>query len=165
MSKYIKNLNIPKIGEYYHFWDDGKTSMSRHYICKCERIIVPSQAKCIKVKVPIWDYDENVNNFAETNVYDAWKAEVECCDWLYAENTDYLIECSCPNYDENNIWFARTKDNNWFSFNIQNSWQSGLLDLDGKIFENRVNECIKDGGDPSGYYEAKYEKTKHLENS
>ena len=30
---------IPNIGEYYHFWDDGKTSLSRHYICRCERII------------------------------------------------------------------------------------------------------------------------------
>jgi len=39
---------------------------------------------------------------------------------------------------------------------IQSSWQGGLLDIDGKIFENVVNECIEYGGDPSGYYEIKY---------
>ena len=28
-----------QIGKLYHFWDDGKSAVSRHYICKCENII------------------------------------------------------------------------------------------------------------------------------
>jgi len=152
-----KNLNsIPKIGEYYHFWDDGKCSMSRHYICKCERILVPSQAKYIEVEIPEWDFEHNENKFVKTNVYNVWKSEVKEHDWIFAENTDYLIECSCPKYDKHNLWFARTKGGGWFSMDIQSSWQGGRLDIDGKIFENVVNEYIEYGGDPSGYYEETY---------
>ena len=136
------NKNIPKIGEYYHFWDDGKCSMSRHYICKCERILVPSQAKYIEVEIPEWDFEHNENKFIKSNVYDVWESEVKEHDWLFAEYTDYLIE--------------RTKEGGWFSIDIQSSWQGGRLDIDGKIFENVVNECIEYGGDPSGYYEEKY---------
>ena len=157
MGKNINLKPVPKIGEFYHFWDDGKTSMSRHYICKVERIVIPSQAKLIEVEIPEWDYDDGENKFIKTNVYDVWRQEIRACDWLYTDNTDYLIEASCPNYDEHNLWFARTKDGGWFSINIQNSWQSGRLDIDGKIFDNVINECLEYGGDPSGYYEVKYE--------
>ena len=37
MNKSIKDL--PEVGQYYHFWDDGKTGPSRHYICRVEKII------------------------------------------------------------------------------------------------------------------------------
>ena len=30
---------IPEVGKFYHFWDDGKCGVSRHYIAKCEEII------------------------------------------------------------------------------------------------------------------------------
>lgn len=131
---------IPNIGEFYHFWDDGKTSPSRHYICKCERIITPEEAKSIIVTVPEWDYDKNENIFNEIPLYEQWKIEVLNCDWLYAKDTDYFVECSCPKYDEDNLWFVRTKDGGWFSMNVQNSWQGGRLDIDGSIYENIIND-------------------------
>ncbi len=53
-----KNLKpIPEVGKFYHFWDDGKTSTSRHYICKVEKIITPEEAKNIIVQVPEYDWD------------------------------------------------------------------------------------------------------------
>ena len=30
---------LPQIGEFYHFFDDGKVTPSRHYIAKCIEII------------------------------------------------------------------------------------------------------------------------------
>ncbi len=30
-----QNNNVPKIGKEYHFFDDGKTSLSRHYFFRC----------------------------------------------------------------------------------------------------------------------------------
>jgi hypothetical protein len=77
------------------------------------------------------------------SLYEQWKEEVLNHDWLYAVDTDYFIECSCPKYDEDNLWFVRTKDGGWFSMNIQNSWQSGRLDIDEKIFDSIIQE-IKD---------------------
>ena len=139
----MNKKELPKIGEFYHFWDDGKTSVSRHYICKCERILTTKEAKDIIVTVPEWDFDKNENNFNDMSLYEQWKDEVLNHDWLYAVDTDYFIECSCPKYDKDNLWIVRTKDGGWFSMNVQNSWQSGRLDIDEKIFDSIIQE-IKD---------------------
>ena len=34
-----KKESLPKVGEYYHFFDDGKITPTRHYIAKCLEII------------------------------------------------------------------------------------------------------------------------------
>lgn len=139
----MEKKELPIVGQEYHFWDDGKTSTSRHYICKCERIITLDEAKSIIVTVPEWDYDKNENDFNDISLYEQWKIEVYNHDWLYAEDTDYFIECSCPKYDNDNLWFVRTKDGGWFSMDVQNSWQGGRLDIDGSIYENIIKD-VKD---------------------
>lgn len=135
---------MPKVGKFYHFWDGGKQSVSRHYICKCERIITPEEAKNIQVEVSQWDFESKTEYKEIMSLYDQWKDEVNNCDWLYSNDTDYFIECSCPKYDENNIWFVRTKNNDWFSINIQSSWQSGRLDIDESIFNSIIEELEND---------------------
>lgn len=150
--------DLPKIGEYYHFFDDGKTSMSRHYICRIERIITPEESKNIKVKVPRWNFKTNQNDFEEITLWDRYHEQIRGHDWLYLPITDFLIEASCPTYDKDNLWFIRQKNHGWFSIDVQNGWQGGELDITGEIFENVVNELIEDNGDPSGYYETTYEK-------
>lgn len=128
---------VPEIGKFYHFFDDGKTSTSRHYICKCERIITSEEAKSVMIEVPN-EYVDNV--FDKISLYDHWHDnEMPKCDWLYAKDTDYFVECSCPKYDKNNLWFVRTKDGGWFSMDIQSWWQSGRLDVDGEIFQEVLN--------------------------
>lgn len=139
----MNKKELPIVGQEYHFWDDGKTSTSRHYICKCERIITPEEAKSIIVTVPEWDYDKNENIFNEISLYEQWKIEILNCDWLYAKDTDYFVECSCPKYDTDNLWFVRTKDGGWFSMDVQNSWQGGRLDIDGSIYKNIIKD-VKD---------------------
>lgn len=132
----MNNNNVPVVGKYYHFWDDGKTSPSRHYICKCERLISQEEGKGIMVSVP----DEYIDGFKLVSLYDYWlQNEMPMYDWLYSEDTDYFVECSCPKYDEYNLWFVRTKDGGWFSMNIQNGWQSGRLDVNGEVFNNVIN--------------------------
>lgn len=150
--------DLPKIGEYYHFFDDGKTSMSRHYICRIERIITPEESKNIKVKVPRWNFKTNQNYFEEITLWDRYHEQIIGHDIYDKNGTDYLIEASCPTYDDNNLWFIRQKNHGWFSIDVQNGWQGGELDITGEIFENIVNELIEDGGNPSGYYETTYEK-------
>ena len=131
---------IPKLYKYYHFWDDGKISSSRHYICRIEQIITSEEAKSLTVKVPEWDYDNNKNNYIDISLYDHWRNEVYNCDWLYAEDTDYFIKASCPQYDDNELWFVRTKDGGWFSMDIESSWQAGRLDIDGSIYLERIED-------------------------
>lgn len=126
---------IPEIGKYYHFWDDGKSSPSRHYICRVEKIITPQEAKGILVTIPSWDFESNTEVFDKCTLYDNWKNEVTTFYWLYAEDTDYFIEISCPHYDDNNLYAVRTKDGGWFTMDVQSSWQSGRLDIDDSIYE------------------------------
>ena len=155
-EKKIKNL--PEVGKEYHFWDDGKKSMSRHYICRIERIITPEEAKNIIVQTPDWDPYTNETKMVNISLYNHWLCEVKHCDWIYNEDTDFFVEASCPTYDEYNLWFVRSKDNGWFSMDIQHGWQSGDLDINGKIFEDVIKYIEEDDGDPSGYYETTYEK-------
>lgn len=152
---------IPEIGKYYHFFDDGKTSPNRHYICRCERIITPDEAKKIMVEVPN-QYMDNVMD--SVSLYEHWHDnEVPNHYWLISDETDYFIECSCPKYDDNNLWFVRTFDGGWFSMDIQSFWQGGRLDVDGEIFQRTLNH-IKEHPDWYNedvinlYNEEKYDK-------
>ena len=129
--------SIPEIGKLYHFFDDGKTSPSRHYICKCERIITPEEAKRVMIEVPN-EYVDDVMD--KISLYEHWyNNEVPSTYWLFSDKTDYFIECSCPKYDKHNLWFVRTHDGGWFSMDIQNFWQGGRLDIDSEIFQEVLN--------------------------
>ena len=130
-----QKCSTPEIGKEYHFFDDGKTSLSRHYICKCERVITPEDAKSI-----IFDFDDG-----EITLYDIWKDESSKCNFLFAEDTDCFVEVSCPNYDENNLWAVRTKDGGWFTLDVQSSWQGGRVDVTGEIFDGVVKFWTEEG--------------------
>ncbi len=158
---------LPEVGKFYHFFDDGKTSPSRHYICKCERIVTAEEAKNITVKVPGENHTKDNPVYETLSLYDHWHDnEMPTHDWLYATETDYFIECSCPVYDDFNLWFVRTKEGGWFSMNVQSWWQSGRLDVTNEIFEN-VTSYIKEHPEwydveraLNAYNEAKYENNK-----
>lgn len=94
----------------------------------------------------------------KTTLYDIWKDESAYCYWLFAKDTDFFAEVSCPNYDENNLWAVRTKDGGWFTLNVQSYWQGGMVDVTGEIFDNVVKFWTKEGemGMVDGYLEATY---------
>lgn len=121
---------IPEIGKEYYFFDDGKIHPSRCYKAKVLRI-VPSNEEIIVDK-----YDSDLEKFVQTPIQEIHKIEAEYANWLFAETTDYFIECAIPGYDEHNIWFARTKDGGWFSMDIQSWWQGGRLDIDNSVYQN-----------------------------
>lgn len=89
-------------------------------------------------------------------LWDIWNKEKTDTDWIFSEKTDYLIEASCPKYDEYNLWLARTKDGGWFSMNIQNNWQSGRLDVTGEIYEAVIQDAKKHGMDIDSYINETY---------
>lgn len=140
MSKKKVNMqSIPEIGKEYHFFDDGKTGPSRHYICRCERVIHIGEAASMVIDTK----DEDGNPYKET-LFEIWVREKESCDWLFSESTDCFVEISCPKYDDNNLWAVRTKDGGWFTMNIQSWWQGGRMDVDGKIYKYLMERCDND---------------------
>lgn len=67
--------------------------------------------------------------------------------WLYAKTTDWFVECKIPDYEkENTVWFVRTIHGGWFSMDIHNCWESGLLDVDNHLTE-ALNKQIKEYGE------------------
>lgn len=150
MKKTIKNnlKPIPEVGKEYHFWDDGKSSPSRHYICKCERIIPYKEAKNIVFELKDYPDPKNGEVFItyKANLYEIWKRQINQCYWLYAEDTDFFVEISCPVYDDNNLWAVRTKDGGWFTLDIQSSWQGGEIDVTGDHYQDII-DTYEDSGE------------------
>lgn len=142
----MEKEQIPIIGNQYHFFDDGKISESRHYIATVLEKITPEQAKDI--------YMNYQGTETSVSLYTIWREEIdshrqgntfkvltsgsmeEGAPWLYAEETDYFIKCSIPVYDENDVWFVRTINGEWFSLNTVGTWMAGGLDVSGEKFKS-----------------------------
>jgi hypothetical protein len=132
-----------EIGKFYHFWDDGKSSISRHYLCKCEGIITVEESKELLFESYYWNEDnwyKEGNASVALTLYDIWTKNKEQCPWLYADDTPYFIVCSCPKFDNHNLYFVKTKDDTWFSMDVQTWWQTGLLDHE----ERKLKRIIED---------------------
>ena len=147
---------IPKTGEKLKFWDDGKVGHSRRYVAKVNGVFAPDDVKRIFV----------IRGDDEMSVYDIWLEQADECDWVYAKETDVFVRCFIPGYDDNDIWFVRTKQGGWFSIDCQSGWQSGYLDVDDDYYDDTddtwfptwkegVNEwaerMIKKGEDSEGW--------------
>lgn len=144
---------IPVKGKQYHFFDDGKINPSRHYTATVVDIISPEQAKNVIIK-KVECEDEYID---KVSLYDIWIAEIDNhrqsenfivltghstepgAPWLYAEETDYFVKCSIPEYDDNDIWFVRTIKGDWFSLNTVNFWMAGKLDVSGQLYKQMID--------------------------
>ncbi len=142
----MEKEQIPVIGKQYHFFDDGKIRESRHYIATVLEKITLEQAKDIYMNYQGTD--------TSVSLYTIWREEIdshrqgntfkvltsgsmeEGAPWLYAEETDYFIKCSIPVYDENDVWFVRTINGEWFSLNTVDTWMAGILDVSGERFKS-----------------------------
>lgn len=114
---------VPKVGDVFPFFDDGKIKPTRLYKATVTKVIKK------------WH--------APLKVRRAWRRERKECYWLYAANTDYFIYCSIPKYDKKPVIFVRTINGGWFSFDFPAFWMSGLLDVDGtarEIYEQYYGE-------------------------
>jgi hypothetical protein len=111
-SKSMKET-IPVVGKTYHYFDDGKIKVSRR-----GKVVITDVIPFEKIS------QDTLNK---------WQAEVEECDWLYAQNTDFFVKAESTLFDSpfHDIIFVRTKDDNWFSF----GFLAGRLDIDGSLNE------------------------------
>lgn len=127
----MKNqVDIPIANKRYNFYDDGKVSFGRHHIAEVTRIISIKEAKNIQIKY----YDDEKYK----SLYDIFVNT--CVEYeqlhLYNKDTDVFVECIIPGYDYDTVYFARTLDGGFFSFDTSGSWMSGRLDVDGTITRN-----------------------------
>lgn len=105
---------IPILNKTYYFFDDGKIRYSRR-----SRVV-------IKEIIPFNEIDQ------ETLA--KWKEEINECDWLYKETTDYFVKAEAieevnGNVIDETLIFVRSKNDGWFSLGF---W-AGRLDIDGTL--------------------------------
>jgi hypothetical protein len=124
---------VPKIGETYPLFDDGKLNDTRLYYGEVTRILTVEEAKTEKVK-----HLEKIGEdygMVDRSLFSIWKQEILDADFLFSQDTDYFVEISSPEYDENLLWAVRTKEGGWFTMDIQSDWQGCEVDADGSLLE------------------------------
>jgi hypothetical protein len=119
---------LPKIGETYKFYDDGKITLSRQYNAIVEQIIPVVDSIYIMLHSHI---------IGDATLFEIYKYAIdnqsEFCK-IYADETDFFIGCKIPNYEDDYlVWFVRDKFGGWTSLEIENYWEVGDLDIDGKM--------------------------------
>ena len=133
---------IPKVGEVLHFWDDGKSGDSRHYLAVVTHVLTKEQMKMVS-----WTPSECFEPWEDANgkwhdvpndFLDVWEYNKQQYDWIFADDTDFFVGCAIPEYDEHILWFVRTKYGQWFSMEAQSCWQCVFLDVTGEKYKNNI---------------------------
>ena len=109
---------LPELGKRYHFFEDGKSGPSRHYIVEITEII---------------PFEEMIDG----ELLDVYDTEVIEGDFLYAPETDYFVYGRKVLLDntldmEDEFIFIRTNYGGWFSFG--HLFDDGLLDVDSSKY-------------------------------
>ena len=105
-----KEQPIPELNKKYHMFDDGKISLSRHYVVKIVEVIPFEEC-------------------SDTHLISFWEDEQKKSPWLYAEETDYIVKGVSLSLLEPQ-YFVRTVDGGWFSL----GWWGSRLDIDGSLY-------------------------------
>ena len=108
---------IPEAGKKYHCFDDGKITVSRHYLVEVLEVLGHQK---FKKKYP--KYFKRYIKTAKDHY------------WLYSRRTDKFIVCQGEN-NELGV-FVRTKQGGWFG--IGDWWNSGVLDVSGKLWNSLI---------------------------
>lgn len=126
MVDYDKKQNIepvPEIGHFYHAFDDGKITPSRHMLMKVVDVI---------------DY-----NFLPPWLKACILQEKEEHYWLFDGYTDFVIKCEYQTIyktSHTDYYFARTKQGGWFAMTVH-SWMDGCtLDVTCKDWNYLITE-------------------------
>lgn len=145
--------NIPKVGEVYCHFDDGKRSVSRLFTSKILEIIPIEDCKTIMLHTvaddvyDYIDYPESESEMIEKPLYDIWEWNKEQYDWIFSDNTDYIIKAHINDEIANPNYYARMKNGSWFSMTVLNSMQGGWLDVNFEVlnlWKDDDDEIIKD---------------------
>ena len=110
---------VPEAGKKYHCFDDGKITFSRHYIIKVDEVLNHMEFKR--------KYPKQFEKYCYQNKQHYW---------LYSRSSDKFIITYNGENDELGV-YVRTKQGGWFG--IGDLWNSGLLDVSGKIWNGLVS--------------------------
>lgn len=109
---------VPEVGKRYHCFDDGKITLSRHFIIKVDEVLGYMQ---FRKKYP--------------KLFEMYVENVKRCYWLYSTHSDkFAITHEGENGEPGA--YVRTKQGGWFG--AGNWWNSALLDVDSTTWDNMI---------------------------
>lgn len=73
-----KDTTVPEVGKIYHVFDDGKITLTRHYLVKCKEVI---------------PFKELSTDPKYKDVFESWQDAVKEVDWVFNTTTDYVVLC------------------------------------------------------------------------
>lgn len=133
-------MTTPIIKNYYHFFEEGSLKINKHFICRCERIITFEESKKLIL---------NYRHEKLDSLYNIWWQKISKMEeerfndetpyLLFSKNTDIFVEISCPKFDSERLWCARTMSEDFRSLNIQNSWQDGIFDTNNELLDSAIH--------------------------
>lgn len=129
---------IPKVWQTYKFFDKGRMMISGIYDATVTQIMTIEESKKHILEFP---------DGSTINLYDFWKKEINSKvipyrvgePWLYARNTDYFVFCKISEYSDLPVIFVRDIENRWFSLGYPKSFDGGLLDVSGELYNIITN--------------------------
>jgi hypothetical protein len=128
---------VPKIGQTYPFFIDDKIDAKSEISATILNIysFVDSGNKFI------YKYDDFAEDVIPIPIMDLWIEEAADLFWILANETDYIIEAHISDLCPQNVYFARTIDGEWHTFETTDKKQFGILDVTGK-YHDQAHEDI-----------------------
>ena len=140
------SIPVPVVGTNLKFFDNGEISKWRIYNAKVTHIIYKDSAKNYKLEFPdktsknLYDFwQDEINNHINTENFQVLPYKIGE-PWLYARDTDFFVFCDIPEYSDLSVIFVRDVENRWFSLGYPNSFDGGILDVTGELYNSIKNE-------------------------
>lgn len=136
------SIPVPIVGSKLKFFNDGKIREGRMYDATVSFLWTKEQAK------------DNILYFTNKgilNLYDFWQKEINNHinrknfqvlpdktgePWLCARDTDFFVFCEIPDYSDYPVIFVRDIYGRWFSLGYPNSFDVGILDVTGELYNS-----------------------------
>lgn len=109
-----------EVGKKYNFFDDGKISISRHYIAEVKDIISFNTFY--------------MSNFIKNAIQDSLDYNP-----IYVEDPQEVIICTIDDYIKGQLFFIKMSDNTGNYFSVNDAYWDGKLCTKQWCLENIVN--------------------------
>lgn len=140
------SIPVPIVGTKLKFFDDVKIRESRMYDATVSFLWTKKQAKdnilyfTNKDILNLYDFwQKEINDHINRENFQVLPAKIEE-PWLYARDTDFFVFCEIPDYSDYPVIFVRDIYGRWFSLGYPNSFDGGILDVTGELYNSIKNE-------------------------
>lgn len=121
---------IPEVGQIYWFYADDLVKKDNEFEARITDVYTYEET----AKKFVYKYDDQFQEVVPYPVMDLWLEEVMELFWILAGETDYIVRAMIPGLCPQDVYFARSLDGGWHTFETATSKQFGILDVTGELY-------------------------------